>query len=45
MTGAWLGVLVENEMNVLGVKDDRLLLLFMAQKMARHGVSQSNGRK
>src|SRR6266852_3775155 len=23
MTGAWLGVLVENEMNVLGVKDDR----------------------
>jgi transcriptional regulator with XRE-family HTH domain len=25
-------------------KDDRLLLLFMAQKMARHGASQSNGR-
>ena len=23
MTGVWLGVLVENEMNVLGVKDDR----------------------
>ena len=23
MTGAWLGVLVENEMNVLGVKDGR----------------------
>jgi len=26
-------------------KDGRLLLLFMAQKMARHGASQSNGRK
>src|ERR1700731_339768 len=25
-------------------KDDRLLLLFMAQKMARHGARQSNGR-
>jgi len=25
-------------------KDDRLLLLFMAQKMARHGASQANGR-
>ena len=25
-------------------KDDRLLLLFMAQKMARNGASQSNGR-
>jgi hypothetical protein len=26
-------------------KDDRLLLLFMAQKMARHGASRSNDRK
>jgi transcriptional regulator with XRE-family HTH domain len=25
-------------------KDDRHLLLFMAQKMARHGASRSNGR-
>jgi transcriptional regulator with XRE-family HTH domain len=25
-------------------KDDRVLLLFIAQKMARHGASQSNGR-
>jgi transcriptional regulator with XRE-family HTH domain len=25
-------------------KDDRQLLLFMAQKMARHGASRSNGR-
>jgi transcriptional regulator with XRE-family HTH domain len=25
--------------------DDRLLLLFMAQKMARRGASRSNGRK
>ena len=26
-------------------KDDQHLLLFMAQKMARHGASRSNGRK
>jgi hypothetical protein len=25
-------------------EDDRLLLLFMAQKMARQGATQSNGR-